>query len=99
MSLLSYEIEHFNPYNPRAQNLTSYVLPQPEGSFAQLVGKTTLCTFGRSEPLDGERSVISRSRSRTQNFLRRLSSTLFRIIFSQKSFSREHFSKKGAKIE
>jgi hypothetical protein len=73
---LSYEIEHFNPYSPRVQNLTPYVLPQPEGSFAQLVGKTTLYAFGRIEPLDGEKAVLSRSTSRAQNFLRLLSSTL-----------------------
>ena len=117
MSLLTYEIEHFNPYSPRAQKFSTITSDAPCQLGDQYPDAVVVCTtdIGRIshpvEPLDtivirdydnqthnGERTANFEPPT-TSHFLRRLSSTLFRIIFSQKSFSREHFSKKGAKIE
>jgi hypothetical protein len=62
--------------SPRAQNLTPYVLPQPEGSLASV---KTIRTSSSThlESLGGEKAVNSHSFLRgtriAQNFLRRLS--------------------------
>ena len=80
MSILSYEIEQFNPYSPRAQlpNLTPYV-PCQLGDQPQVVVKPTKGkSFHRNppEPLDGEKAVNKVSTGAQMPFcpfLRRLS--------------------------
>ena len=72
---LSHEIEHFNPYSPRVRNLTTDAPCQLGGHLKPSDGETFRRTT-QPGSLDGEKAVISRSTSRIQNFLHRLSSTL-----------------------
>ena len=79
MSLLSYEIEHFNPYSPRA-HLTANV-PCQLGDQPQVVLMQNVDSFRKAhpiEPKDRERAVRN-SRTTTSHFLRRLSLRLHLI--------------------
>ena len=69
MSLLSYEIEHFNPYSPRA-HLTANI-PCQLGDQPQVVCVDKSFHREPTEPKDRERAV--RNSRTTSHFLRRLS--------------------------